>query len=153
MLIHCCGNVFTAPLLSNGHIHSFHYSGFQPSCRLAPCLRLPISSSLQEYCHFFFPFEGTNLSKVAGAPTVLARKLGSLFFHTGRGLLLHDVLSFVFGSLMKDPTVSFMTSSSRVCPGVSFGVLLLPRCSCRFMPWSLMLLQNVLPSSLQKWFS
>jgi hypothetical protein len=28
----CCrGNVFTEPLLSNGHIYSFHYSGCQPS--------------------------------------------------------------------------------------------------------------------------
>jgi hypothetical protein len=29
----CCrGNVFTAPLPSNGRIYSLHYSGLQPSC-------------------------------------------------------------------------------------------------------------------------
>jgi hypothetical protein len=70
--------------------------------------------------------------KVTGAPTVLARKLGSLLFHTGKGLLLHNVLTFVFSILLEDPTVSFMTSSSRVCPGVSFSVLLLTKCSCLF---------------------
>jgi hypothetical protein len=28
----CSGKVFTVPLPSNGRIHSYHYSGFQPLC-------------------------------------------------------------------------------------------------------------------------
>jgi hypothetical protein len=41
-------------------------------------------------------------------------------------------------SLTKDPTVSFMTSSYRVCLMDSMTVLPLLRRSCRLMPWSLM---------------
>jgi hypothetical protein len=130
--------LFTALLPSNGNIYSFHYSGFQPSCHIAPCLRLHISSSLQEYCHFFFQFEGTNLLKVACAPTVPTHKLSSLFFHIGRGLFHHNVLTFVFSSLLKDRTVSFMTSSCKVCfavssyfPDVAVVLRLNPLCHCR----------------------
>jgi hypothetical protein len=37
----CCrGNVFTPPLLSNGRLFLFRYSGFQPSCHIASSLRL-----------------------------------------------------------------------------------------------------------------
>jgi hypothetical protein len=53
MFIRWCGNMIIMPLPSNGRIYSFHYSSFQPSCHIAPSLRLLISCSLQVYHHFF----------------------------------------------------------------------------------------------------
>jgi hypothetical protein len=48
----------------------------------------------------------------------------------GRGQLVHTALSLAFCNLMEDPTVSFMTSNTRVCLRASLGVLLPPRSSC-----------------------
>jgi hypothetical protein len=51
-------SVFTEPLPSSGRLFFLRYSGFQPSCRIAPSLRLLVPSSLTAYHHFFFS-EGT----------------------------------------------------------------------------------------------
>jgi hypothetical protein len=58
LMVHCCGNVFTAPLPSSGRL-LLNYSRFQPSCHIASSLRLLVLSSLQAYRHFFS--EGTCL--------------------------------------------------------------------------------------------
>lgn len=102
---------------------------------------------------YFFRFMGTDLSKVARAPTAPACKLGSLFFRLGGGLLRHNALSLIFRSRKGDSTHNFSTSSSRVIVRVSLIALLLSRRSCRFMPWSLVSLLHSLPVPLRMWFS
>jgi hypothetical protein len=63
------------PSPSNGRLFWLCYPTFQVSCHIAHSLRLLILSSLQAYCHFFSWFVETELSKVAGAPTMPACKL------------------------------------------------------------------------------
>jgi hypothetical protein len=86
---------------------------------------------------FFFQSVTTEFSEVAGAPTALAHKaVGSPFFCFGVGWLLQSVLTFVFWGMMKDPTVSFMTSGPRAYLRATVSVLLPPRSSCCFTCWS-----------------
>jgi hypothetical protein len=53
MVNRCRGNVFTTPLPSNGSLF-LDYSGFQPSCYIAPSLRFLVPSRLQANVHFHF---------------------------------------------------------------------------------------------------
>jgi hypothetical protein len=153
VLIRCCGHLFTTPLPSNDCLYSSHYSGFQPSCHIAPSLKLLILNSLQitissprecacDVCDR--PCE-LNLNVVL-APMVLLLvcghrtfkigwcfysasilTIGNLFFCLGGGQLLHSVLSLVVQSLRRDPTASCTTSSLR-----GSSVFLPPRSSCCF---------------------
>jgi hypothetical protein len=72
----------------------------------------------------------------------------SLFFHLGRGWLLHNAQSLVFQSLMEIPTASFATSRFRVCLRALCSVFLPPRSSCHFTFHSVMPLMNALPAPL-----
>jgi hypothetical protein len=47
VLIRYCGHLFTTSWPSNDCFYLSHYSGFQPSCHIAPSLRLLIPNSLQ----------------------------------------------------------------------------------------------------------
>jgi hypothetical protein len=49
------------------------------------------------------------------------------FFRFGVARPLHNVLTFIFRSLMEVPTARFTTSNSRVCPRVSYNIFWLPK--------------------------
>jgi hypothetical protein len=56
---------FTASWISASQRPSLpsHYSRFQALCRIVPSIRLPVPSSLQAYCHFFFS-EGVSVTSM-----------------------------------------------------------------------------------------
>jgi hypothetical protein len=58
----------------------------------------------------------------------------SLFLRFGGGQPLHNVPSLVFRNPLEIPATSFTISSPKICLTVLLNALLLPRCSCCFMP-------------------
>jgi hypothetical protein len=68
-----------------------------------------------------------------------------LSYHWGPNPL--NVLTLIFRSLMKVPTICFATFSSTACLMVLLGVLLLPRCNRNLRPQFLMPLLHSRPFS------
>jgi hypothetical protein len=103
-------------------------------------------------CHFF-QFVGTELQKVAGSSTVPAsRPLVVPYLIWEGACSITEPCHFVFWSLIEDPTVSFTTSSPKVCLKASLNVFLPPSSGCCFMPLPVMSLLNALLGPLQTWF-
>jgi hypothetical protein len=90
----------------------------------------------------YMGFVGTELLKVAGDPTAPAPDLSVGFSFILVGLAPPQCPYTNFLQTSGNLTVSFTISSSRVCLRILLTVLLLPRCSCCFMPQSHMLLLN-----------
>jgi hypothetical protein len=96
--------------------------------------------SVQVYPHHpAFPLGGSKSSESSQCSYISGfYPVCSLFFRFGGGQPLHNVLTFIFHSLIKVPTVFFTTSSSTVCLKVLLSVVLLPRCNRPFRPQFLM---------------
>jgi hypothetical protein len=123
LLIHCCRDVFTAPLHINVHgatlllLRTFasmgmclpsrclaiKYSSFQPSCHIAPSLKLFILNGPQPYRHFFYS-EGCAWFHLPSQGSVFPRCLLSNHSHC---------------SLLKAAHPKRLPDKVPVCPGLS----------------------------------
>jgi hypothetical protein len=131
MFIYRCRNVFTALLSSNGCMYSFHYTGFQLSCHIAPSFLLlqgniPVTSvvtlvnstsmSCWPWCICFWSHQHIAFVLCGlGLPLLLIYSLFSLFFRK----------SFIYGIFMSVCCKQFLNQLC-VCACVQS-----PKCSMR----------------------
>jgi hypothetical protein len=88
----CCGNMFTAPLLSNGCHFLFHYSGFQLSC-------YSVSHLSQFVIYYFFivccvfPFEHPWTILISFGCSILLKPVDYLYLGNLCWSFFHDTLT------------------------------------------------------------